>query len=69
VIVVDTNLLVYLWVHGERTLIAEAVLGRDAAWAAPVLWRSEFRNVVVNLVRRAPPLWTAHFTWWPRPNG
>jgi predicted nucleic acid-binding protein len=52
VIVVDTNLLVYLHVEGERTAEAEAVLRRDAVWIAPLLWRTEFRNVVAGLVRR-----------------
>jgi predicted nucleic acid-binding protein len=51
VIVVDTNLVVYLYVQGEHTERAEAVLARDPEWAAPVLWRSEFRNVLVGLVR------------------
>lgn len=51
-IVVDTNLLVYLYVEGQRTRTAEAVLARDAAWAAPLLWRSEFRNTLAGLVRR-----------------
>lgn len=51
-IVVDTNLLVYLYVEGEHTDQAEGVLERDAAWAAPLLWRSEFRNVLSGLVRR-----------------
>lgn len=51
-IVADTNLLVYLYVHGQRTRAAEAVLSRDAAWAAPLLWRSEFRNTLTGLVRR-----------------
>lgn len=51
-IVVDTNLLVYLWIRGDRTPVAEAVLGKDAVWAAPLLWRSEFRNVLASLVRR-----------------
>jgi predicted nucleic acid-binding protein len=52
VIVVDTNLVVYLYVEGERTAQAEAVLARDADWAAPLLWRSEFRNTLAGLVRR-----------------
>jgi len=52
VIVVDTNLVVYLYVQGQRTAEAEAVLLRDPVWAAPVLWRSEFRNVLAGLVRR-----------------
>lgn len=28
------------------------MLRKDAAWAAPLLWRSEFRNVLSSLVRR-----------------
>lgn len=51
-IVVDTNLLVYLYVEGQRTLVAEAVAARDAAWVAPLLWRSEFRNTLAGLMRR-----------------
>jgi predicted nucleic acid-binding protein len=52
VIVTDTNLLVYLYLRGQRTAEAEAVLVRDPAWAAPLLWRSEFRNTLAGLVRR-----------------
>lgn len=51
-IIVDTNLLIYLFVQGSRTSEAEAVLRRDPVWAAPWLWRSEFRNCLVGLVRR-----------------
>jgi len=52
VIVADTNLLVYLYVRGQRTAQAEAVLVRDPVWVAPLLWRSEFRNTLAGLVRR-----------------
>jgi predicted nucleic acid-binding protein len=51
-IVADTNLLVYLYVGGQRTEQAEAVLARDPLWAAPLLWRSAFRTTLVGLVRR-----------------
>jgi predicted nucleic acid-binding protein len=51
VIVADTNLLIYLYVQGQRTQESEAVLQRDALWAAPLLWRSEFRNALIRLVR------------------
>ncbi len=50
-IVADTNLLIYLYVQGQRTQESEAVLQQDALWAAPLLWRSEFRNVLIGLVR------------------
>ena len=51
-IVADTNLLIYLYVQGERTEVSEAVLRRDATWTVPLLWRSEFRNVLIGLVRK-----------------
>ncbi|MEY4705544.1 MAG: hypothetical protein RL042_1749 [Nitrospirota bacterium] len=50
-IVADTNLLIYLYVQGQRTEESEAVLQQDALWVAPLLWRSEFRNVLIGLVR------------------
>ncbi len=49
-IVVDTNLLLDYHLARPRTPLAEAVLARDPAWAAPVLWRSEFRNALVRLI-------------------
>jgi predicted nucleic acid-binding protein len=45
------NLLIYLYVQGQRTQESEAVLEREAQWAAPLLWRSEFRNALIGLVR------------------
>ena len=51
-IVADTNLFVYLFVKGQRTTQAEMVFQQDPVWAAPLLWRSEFRNTLMGLVRR-----------------
>lgn len=50
-IVVDTNVVAYLYLGAERTEQAERALERDAAWAAPLLWRSEMRNVLATQVR------------------
>ena len=52
-IVVDTNVLAYLYLPGEYTAQAEALLERDPQWAAPVLWRSEFRNILAGYIRRS----------------
>ena len=52
VIVVDTNVVTDLLVRSEATDAARAVLARDPEWAAPLLWRSEFRNVLVGELRR-----------------
>ena len=51
-IVVDTDILAYLYLPGERTVDAEALLEQDPEWAAPVLWRSEFRNILAGYTRR-----------------
>lgn len=51
-IVVDTNVLVYLLVPCDHTPLAEAAMRRDPDWSAPPLWRSEFRNVLGPRVRR-----------------
>lgn len=51
-IVVDTNVIAYLYLPGEHTAAAEALLERDADWCAPILWRSEFRNILAGYVRR-----------------
>jgi predicted nucleic acid-binding protein len=52
VIVVDSNVLAYLYLPGEHTAKAEALLEHDAEWAAPLLWRSEFRNILAGYMRR-----------------
>jgi predicted nucleic acid-binding protein len=51
-IVVDTNVLAYLWLPGQRTKAAERLLKKDPDWNAPLLWRSEFRNVLAGCLRR-----------------
>lgn len=50
-IVVDTNILAYRWLPGRRNAEADALVRHDAEWAAPLLWRSEFRNVVAGYLR------------------
>ena len=51
-IVADTNLISYLLLEGEHTASAEQVLHKDPYWIAPLLWRSEFRNVLMLYVRQ-----------------
>lgn len=51
-IVVDSNVLAYLYLPCEYTASAEALLEHEPDWAAPVLWRSEFRNILAGYMRR-----------------
>jgi predicted nucleic acid-binding protein len=51
-IVVDTNVIGYLYLTSERSQQAEQALRRDPQWVAPPLWRSEMRNVLALHVRR-----------------
>jgi predicted nucleic acid-binding protein len=52
VIVVDSNVVAYLYLPGEYTAAAEALLEQDSEWAAPLLWRREFRNILAGYLRR-----------------
>ena len=51
-IVVDSNVVAYLYLPGEHTENAERLLARDPDWAVPLLWRSEFRNILAGCLRR-----------------
>lgn len=51
-IVVDTNILAYLYLPGEHTWAAEQLLITDSDWIVPMLWRSEFRNILAGFIRR-----------------
>ena len=51
-IVVDTNVIHYCWVRGQNTEIAQAVRQKDPEWHAPILWRSELRNLLTTYLRR-----------------
>ncbi|KAA3613701.1 MAG: PIN domain-containing protein [Calditrichaeota bacterium] len=50
-IVVDTNIIAYLLIPGKKTAEAEKVFKRDSQWSSSRLWRSEFRNVLINYLR------------------
>ena len=51
-IVVDTNIIGYLYLSSERSKQAEQALRKDPQWSAPLLWRSEFRNVLATYIRK-----------------
>jgi predicted nucleic acid-binding protein len=51
-IVVDTNIIGYLFFSSERSEMAERTLRIDRDWAAPVLWRSEFCNALALYLRK-----------------
>ncbi len=51
-IVTDTNVLAYLLLPYEYSPRADALFQRDPEWAVPILWRSEFRNLLAGYLRR-----------------
>jgi len=51
-IVVDTNVIAYLFLQGDSTAQAEKLLEVDSEWTVPFLWRSEFRSVLAFYVRQ-----------------
>jgi predicted nucleic acid-binding protein len=51
-IVVDTNVLAWLHLRADLGDRVDAWFREDPDWAAPYLWRSEFRNVLAGYVKR-----------------
>ena len=51
-IVVDTNIISYLYISGEKSEQVERLLSLDAHWCVPVLWRCEFRSVLGLYLRK-----------------
>ncbi len=51
-IVVDTNIISYLYIAGEVSEQVEVLLTEDSHWVAPILWKSEFRSVMSKYLRK-----------------
>ena len=51
-IVVDTNIIGYLFLTSSKSTLTEQALQKDSLWAAPLLWRSEMRNVLALYIRK-----------------
>ncbi len=50
-IVVDTNVIAYLLIRGNRSDAVDRLLERDSEWIAPRLWLDEFLNVLCTYER------------------
>ena len=51
-IVVDTNVLAYLAIEGEKTALADQAYCQDSDWVVPNLWSGEFLNVLALYLRK-----------------
>jgi predicted nucleic acid-binding protein len=52
-IVVDTNIIGYLFLTSSKSTLSEQALQIDSSWVAPLLWRSELRNVLAHYIRKS----------------
>ncbi|KZY34838.1 MULTISPECIES: type II toxin-antitoxin system VapC family toxin [unclassified Oleiphilus] len=51
-IVADTNTIAYLYLPSDYSEYVEALLLKDPDWIAPILWRSELRNILALYLRK-----------------
>ena len=51
-IVVDTNIIAYLYLNNDQSAAVEELLAADPHWIAPLLWRSEMRNILALYLRQ-----------------
>lgn len=51
-IVVDTNIIAYWLLPGEKTELVTQVWRKDPDWIVPLLWQSEIRNVLAVFMQQ-----------------
>lgn len=51
-IVVDTNIIVYLKLQSGKSEMAAQAYQKDPDWRVPLLWRSEFVNMLALYLRK-----------------
>jgi predicted nucleic acid-binding protein len=51
VVLVDTNILAYLMIEGDRTAAAQQLFERDSDWCSEAFVMVEFSNVIATYVR------------------
>ena len=51
-IVVDTNVIGYFFLASAHSAQVDEVFRIDPAWAAPLLWRSEFHHILFGYLRK-----------------
>ena len=51
-IVVDSNIIAYLYLPSEFSAQTEQLRVKEPQWVAPILWRSELRNVLALYIRK-----------------
>ena len=50
-IVADSNLIAYLLIPGDKSVIADEIFLKDPDWAVPLICRSEIRNILTLYMR------------------
>jgi predicted nucleic acid-binding protein len=50
-IVADANLLVYRYVRGPMSSLADAARAKEGDWRVPPFWKCEFTSAVLKMVR------------------
>ncbi len=52
-IVVDANIIAYLWIPGHEAYKSRELLIKDHDWWAPLLYKSEMRSVLLLHIRKS----------------
>ena len=50
-IVVDINVIAYLFIDSDNSIYARKLFEQNPDWAAPILWKSEFRSILTKYIR------------------